>query len=169
LTRESGRGPICCQQEPYADRTCGASRLQPSRKSYLVLKAALGAYGALIAQRWKFIAIAELNLDSLRFSQEHVLRHLRQITSSTRDCTKRGEAVQDLFRRLDAGLLSLSPHACTCAMGAGVIRDRFLGCNPHGVEHRFSGFTDAVGDAAHMQLPWLCCCCSTTFAIGIMR
>jgi hypothetical protein len=159
--------------------------LQPSRKSYLVLKAALGAYGALIAQRWKFIAIAELNLDSLRFSQEHVLRHLRQITSSTRDCTKRGEAVQDLFRRLDAGLLSLSPHACTCAMGAGVIclncrglgvserrfvvRDRFLGCNPHGVEHRFSGFTDAVGDAAHMQLPWLCCCCSTTFAIGIMR
>jgi hypothetical protein len=92
LTRESGRGPICWQQEPYADRTCGASRLQPSRKSYLVLKAALGAYGALIAQRWKFIAIAELNLDSLRFSQEHVLRHLRQITSSTRDEAWRGGA-----------------------------------------------------------------------------
>jgi hypothetical protein len=183
LTGESGRGPICWEQDPYTDRTCGGGRLQALRKSYLVLKAALGAHGAVIAQRWKYVAIAELDRDSLQIAREQVLFRLRRIPSSAQDCTKRGEAVQHLFSGLAGGLFSMPGHACTCAVDAGIIcpncrgfserrfvvQDRFRGHSPHGAGHWFSGFTDAVGDAAHMQLPWLRCCCGTAFPTCIMQ
>jgi hypothetical protein len=75
----------------------------------------------VIAQRWKYIVIAELNLESLRFTQEQILRHVRQMLSSAQGCKKRRQAVRDQFRRLDAGVLSLPRHPCTCAMSAGNI------------------------------------------------
>jgi hypothetical protein len=184
MTRESGRGPTCWQ-EPHPERSCGGIPLHAaSRKSYLVLKAALGAYGAMIAQRWKYVAIAELNPDSLRIAQEQVTRHLRLIPTTAQDCAKRGEAVRELFGRLDAGLLSLPEH-CTCAATGNarvcrgcrnltvskrrfVVQGRFLGYEPRGIDHWFSGLTDAVGDVAHMQLPWLRCCCRTTFPTCVL-
>ncbi|KAF2022628.1 hypothetical protein EK21DRAFT_95557 [Setomelanomma holmii] len=176
LTAESGRGPICWEQEPQAGRSCGGSLLQAPRRSYLVVKAALGANGAVATQLWKLVAIAQLNPDSLRAGMQ-IVRRLRGIPTTTQDCRKRGEAVQELFDGLDAGQFSLPGCPCACAAALGticpgcrdvsvgerrfVVQDRFLGYHPRGAKHWFSGLTDAVGDVAHLQLPWLTCCCGT--------
>jgi hypothetical protein len=86
---------------------------------------------------------------------------------------RRGEAVQELFSRLDAGLFALPGHPCACAVATGVIcsgchdlsiserqfvvQDRFLGYDPRGLDHWFSGVTDAVGDVLRCPLANVCC------------
>lgn len=185
LTGESGRAPICWWEEPQAGRSCGGSLTQVPRKSYLVLKAALGTCGAMITPRWKYVAIAELTRGSLQTVIGQLVRTLRRLPTAAQDCTGRGEALQELFGRLDAGLFSLPRHSCHCAATSGmlcpgcrnlgasarrfVVQASFLGCYPRGPEHWLTGVTDAVGDIAHLQLPWLQCCCGTTLRTCIIQ
>jgi hypothetical protein len=173
LTRESGRAAHCWWQPSDGARSsCGDDCGSLTAKAYIVIKVALNAIDAIVARRWKVVAICALEPGSARAIERHILPWLRKLPPSQHSRFTRGSSVREFFSLLDEGMFSADDD-CMCR-GIAVCRacrridvksrrimtqHHYQGSRPRGKGHWFEGRTDAVGDIAHGQMMWLSCHC----------